>query len=166
MPTSETILVDGMNLIYKFPDLAFFLGDKRYSEAQSGLIDILHSHYKNIDSTKVQVFFDGKKDYLNEIFSEEKWGIGIHYSHDLTADELILGYLKQSPQPGSCLVITSDKEILSFSRRMGARRVTSEDFYKEWLKEKEEMLCVSQELVKESPPDATEVDYWEKEFSR
>jgi len=161
----DTVLVDGMNLVFKFPDLAFCLGDRRMREAQEGLLHHLKSFFSD-KMPSIQVFFDGKKNYIEDIFSESVDGMMVHYSHDKTADELIMGYLTQCPLPSSCLVISSDKEILNFARRTGAKRKSSENFYADWKKREEDLRSQELEEVKVEEPTHEELAYWEKEFLR
>jgi predicted RNA-binding protein with PIN domain len=160
----EKILVDGMNLIYKFPDLAFFLGEFRLQEARQGLLVYLNKFYRTKKNAQVLVFFDGKKDPFSDCYSEELDGLSIHYSHEKKADDLIIGYLSLCPIPAHCLVVSSDKEIINFARRIRAKRKTSEEFYAEW-KEKEEMEDDTEFMnLKEGLTPAPNNDYWERQF--
>lgn len=164
MVTRERILVDGMNLIYKFPELAFFLGEYRLQEARAGLLQKLNQFYQNQKNKEILVFFDGKKDMISDCYSEEMNGLSIHYSHEKKADELIIGYLSQYPVPAQCLVITSDKEIINFARRIRAKRITSEEFYIEW-KKAEELDDESDFMkMKEGLTSTSDKDYWERQF--
>ncbi|BDA80090.1 RNA-binding protein [Leptospira kobayashii] len=164
MSVNQRILVDGMNLIYKFPDLAFYLVDYRLNEAREGLLAYLWQFYKDEKNCQVLVFFDGKKDLLSDCYSEDYEGMSVHYSHDQKADDLIIGYLKQAPIPSHCLVVTSDKEIVNFARRIRAKRKTSEEFYKDWLASLEAKEDAEIDEVKEGLTATKDRDYWEKQF--
>ncbi len=138
-----------MNLIYKFPDLAFYLVDYRLNEAREGLLAYLWRFYKEEKNCQVLVFFDG---------------MSVHYSHDQKADDLIIGYLKLAPIPSHCLVVTSDKEIVNFARRIRAKRKTSEEFYKDWLASLEAKEDAEIDEVKEGLTATKDQDYWEIQF--
>lgn len=163
---ADIVLVDGMNLVYKFPDLAFLVGDRRVPDAQVGLLAILQDYYSERDRMQLQVFFDGKKSFVDDVYSEDVGSIRVHYSHDQTADDLIMGYLRLCPKPSDCLVVTSDKEILSFARRLGARRVTSEQFYSQWKEVRENSNSEKIESQKESILSEQDLDFWEQEFNK
>ncbi|MDF3821237.1 NYN domain-containing protein [Leptospira sp. 96542] len=166
MSTNERILIDGMNLMYKFPDLAFCLGEYRLLDARTGLLAYLADHFKDSKNTSVLVFFDGKKDQTSDCYSEDIGGLSIHYSHDKKADELIIGYLSFTPMPSQCLVVTSDKEILNFARRLRVRRKTSEEFYAEFVSKvnlEDESEFIN---LKEGLTTRQENDYWERQFLR
>ncbi|WP_277355107.1 MULTISPECIES: NYN domain-containing protein [Leptospira] len=164
MPVNERILIDGMNLMYKFPDLAFCLGEYRLQDARDGLLAHLKRFYSEKKQTKVLVFFDGKKDFTSDCYSEEMGDFSLHYSHEKKADELIIGYLNLCPVPSQCLVVSSDKEIISFARRLRAKRMTSEEFYAEWLKRETEEDETEFNHLKEGLTPSSETDYWERQF--
>ncbi|MGV3664982.1 MAG: NYN domain-containing protein [Leptospira bouyouniensis] len=164
MPVNERILIDGMNLMYKFPDLAFCLGEYRLQDARTGLLVHLKRHFPDLKQRKILVFFDGKKDLLSDCYSEEWEGFSIHYSHEKKADELIIGYLNYCEVPSQCLVVTSDKEILSFARRLRAKRKSSEEFYADWVKRETEVDETEFNHLKEGLTPSSESDYWERQF--
>nr|WP_269750429.1 NYN domain-containing protein [Leptospira chreensis] len=157
-------MIDGMNLMYKFPDLAFCLGEYRLQDARDGLLAHLKRFYVTNQHSKILVFFDGKKDLTSDCYSEDWDKFSIHYSHEKKADELIIGYLNLCPVPSQCLVITSDKEIVSFARRLRAKRMTSEEFYAEWLKRESEEDETEFNYLKEGLTPSSETDYWERQF--
>ncbi|MCT8333660.1 NYN domain-containing protein [Leptospira sp. 85282-16] len=164
MPVIERILIDGMNLMYKFPDLAFCLGEYRLQDARDGLLQHLKRFYQKNKHSKILVFFDGKKDITSDCYSEDWGDFSIHYSHEKKADELIIGYLNLCPIPSQCLVVSSDKEIISFARRLRAKRMSSEEFYTEWLKKEAEEDESEFNHLKEGLTPSSETDYWERQF--
>lgn len=153
-----------MNLIYKFPELAFCLGEYRLEDARLGLLENLFSFFPNKKQGSVLVFFDGRKSADPECYSEEILGFSVHYSQEKKADELIIGYLTYCESPSQCLVVTSDKEILGYARRFRAKRKTSDEFYLDWkqklLEEKEEDFLE----LKEGLTSDSENAYWERLF--
>jgi predicted RNA-binding protein with PIN domain len=161
---STRILIDGMNLIYKFPDLASFLVDSRLEDARVGLLTHLLQYYKDKKAMEVLVFFDGKKVSDPDCYSEIFETISVHYSHAKKADDLIIGYLTLTPVPSQCLVITSDKEIVSFARRVRAKRKSSEDFYKDWIAYFDAKDDAEQIQIKEGLTEMPDQEYWAKQF--
>ncbi|TGK82359.1 twitching motility protein PilT [Leptospira noumeaensis] len=153
-----------MNLMYKFPDLAFCLGEYRLQDARDGLLVHLDRFYNEDKHSKILVFFDGKKDLTSDCYSEDLGKFSVHYSHEKKADELIIGYLNLCPVPSQCLVITTDKEIISFARRLRAKRMTSEEFYAEWVKRETEEDETEFNHLKEGLTPSSETDYWERQF--
>jgi len=161
---STRILIDGMNLMYKFPDLAFMLVEFRIDDARAGLLAYLWQFYHDKKDIQVLVFFDGRKTNNEDCYSESYEGMSVHYSHEKKADELIIGYLTLAPVPSQCLVITSDKEIINFARRIGAKRISSEDFHKDWVSFVEAESDTVENQVKEGLAEMPEKDYWAKQF--
>lgn len=56
------LVVDGFNLIYKFPELEAFMYSDRLREARVGLLRILEAYSSKIKNPNIHVFFDGKKE--------------------------------------------------------------------------------------------------------
>jgi len=153
-----------MNLIYKFPDLAALLGESRLEDARQGLLTYLWEFYKETKMVEVLVFFDGKKSSDLSCFSESFEKMSVHYSHEKKADDLIIGYLTLAPIPSQCLVVSTDKEIINFARRVRAKRKTSEEFYASWLSYFEAKDEIKLNQIKEGLTEMPEKDYWAKQF--
>ncbi|EMJ88111.1 hypothetical protein [Leptospira meyeri] len=62
------------------------------------------------------------------------------------------------------MVVSSDKEIISFARRIRAKRMSSEEFYAEWLKRETEEDETEFNHLKEGLTPSSETDYWERQF--
>lgn len=114
--------------------------------------------------SEVLVFFDGKKLSDAHCYSEVFESMSVHYSHAKKADDLIIGYLTQTPIPSQCLVITSDKEIINFARKVRAKRKTSEEFYAEWISYFQAKEDAELNQIKEGLTEMPEKDYWAKQF--
>lgn len=160
------ILIDGFNLIYKFPELEELMYQGRLSEARTGLLVKL-KEYAKLTNTKTRVVFDGKKERSLEMTSERVGTIDVYYSLDYSADFLIKEFIKKDLNPKMTTVVTSDKDILSYVTRFKAKVRTSEDFSAHLtetikksreakLPEKEDNPVVSDE----------EVSFWENLFRR
>ncbi len=150
--------------MYKFPDLALLLVDSRLEDARLGLLSYLWQYFQEKKGVEVLVFFDGKKTSDEDCYSEAFESMSVHYSHAKKADDLIIGYLTLTPVPSQCLVITSDKEIISFARRVRTKRKTSEEFHKEWFSYFEAIEDAKLNQIKEGLTEMPEQDYWEKQF--
>lgn len=164
------LLVDGLNLIYKFPELEAMMYYSQLDNAREGLLDIL-KRYQKLRKGGISVFFDGRKGPSNETKSEKSGTIDVYYSLDYSADFLIKQFVKKDTNPKMLTVVTSDKDIIFYINRFGAKNITSEKFaehvntvFKEF-QEEQEQARVSME--KENPDiSQDELSYWQKIFSR
>ena len=159
------ILIDGFNLIYKFPDLEGLMYQNRLSDARIGLLNKL-KEYQNITKANITVVFDGKKDSL-EIKKETIKSIDVYYSLDYSADFLIKDFVKQDLNPRMILVVTSDKDIIDYVTRFKVKVKKSEEFYAH-MNETIENYLDSIEPEKDENPvlDDDEILFWEEQFNR
>ncbi len=56
------LLIDGFNLIYKFPELETLMYESKLNLAREGLLKLLNQYKTKRGNTVIHVFFDGKKD--------------------------------------------------------------------------------------------------------
>ena len=127
--------------------------------------------YQKLKKTAIRVVFDGKKDKTIETTSEKIGKIDVYYSLDYSADFLIKQFIKKDLNPKMTTVITSDKDIIFYINRFGAKNITSEKFaeivnaaFAEELEEKE-LQSISDE--KENPSiTEDEISYWQKLFRK
>lgn len=163
---TNAVLIDGFNLIYKFPDLEEKMSRGDLPGAMRGLLGILKD-YQAHTKKKLRVVFDGRKQKGLDMTSERVGVIDVFYSLDYTADFVIMQFIKQDPKPALTTVVSSDKQIVSFVNRFGAPFIHSENFaelVKKTLEpeapplppEKEENVSLSEE----------EVGFWEKMFGK
>lgn len=161
-----TLLIDGFNLIYKFPDLEEKMLRGLLDEARSGLLHLL-KEFKKIEKSQVRVVFDGRKGPSHGIRSETVGTIDVYYSIDYSADHLIKEFIKKDPNPRMTTVVTSDKDILFYVNRFRVRTMTSEKFadhvtrtiedhYREKEPEKDDNPALSED----------DISFWERLFSR
>ena len=163
--STNAVLVDGFNLIYKFPDLEEKMSRGDLPGAMKGLVEILKD-YQKAAKKKIRVVFDGRKQVGLDMTSERCGSIDVFYSLDYTADFVIMQFIKQDPRPSLTTVISSDKAIVSFVNRFGAKFMLSENFAKliaATLEPKEEPPAEKEENVTLS---ADEVGFWEKMFKK
>lgn len=158
------ILIDGFNLIYKFPELEELMYLNCLEEARKGLLNILKD-YERIKKTQILVVFDGKKQPSDNLKSEKVGTIDVYYSLDYSADFLIKEFTKKNQNPRMITVITSDKDITLFVKRFKAKVIKSESFAEHIKKAIEESEKETLQ-EKEDNPEITEEDisYWEKIF--
>lgn len=122
------LVVDGFNLIYKFPELEEYMYSNRLREARVGLLRILEKYSSKLKKPKIHVFFDGKKEKGSEVRKDAYGDLQVYFSIDQKADELIKEYIKFAPRPADLFVVTSDREILAFAKRLGSKIILSEEF--------------------------------------
>jgi len=160
------LLIDGFNLIYKFPDLEEKMLRGMLDDARAGLLDRL-KEFQKLKKTRIRIVFDGKKGPSLKTRSERIGTIDVYYSLDYSADFLIKEFIKKDPNPKMTTVVTSDKDILFYVNRFSAKTMTSEKFsdfvnktieehYEENLPEKEDNPTLSEE----------EISFWERIFSK
>jgi len=160
---TKNILIDGFNLIYKFPHLEEMMYEKNLIGAMQGLVDLI-AEYSVKAKKKPVIIFDGKRKEGDNTEKEKVKGIQLVYSHDLSADYLIMQSIKYDKQPKMTTVITSDKAIIGYLRKFGTPVVKSEDFAPLVTKVLDET-----EKPEEKPSDVSlsdeELSFWEKLFS-
>ncbi len=159
-------LIDGFNLIYKFPELEERMYRSDLNGARSGLLEKL-KEFQKIKKARIRVVFDGKKLPSSGVKSEKIGTIDVYYSLDYSADFLIKEFIKKDPNPKMSTVVTSDKDIQVYVNRFKAKIMTSEkfaefvtktfeEFYNEEIPEKEDNPRISEE----------ELTFWEKLFKK
>lgn len=158
------LLIDGFNLIYKFPELEGMMYASKLNEARKGLLDIL-KEYQTIKPGLIRVVFDGKRDHGDPLLHETIGRIDIFYSHDLSADYLIKQFIKQDINPRMTTVITSDKDITLYVNRFKAPVIKSENFAAQI-----QETIVNHNMKKEPEKNINprlsedELSYWEELF--
>lgn len=159
------ILIDGLNLIYKFPELEELMYRGMLSEARRDLLDKL-KEYQRITGSHIRVVFDGKKEVFLDIKSERVGKIDVYYSLHYSADYLIKEFIKKDLNPRMATVVTSDRDIILFVSRFKAKVRSSEEFaghvnetIEKWreaqLPEKDENPILSEE----------EISFWLEQFT-
>ncbi len=160
------ILIDGFNLIYKFPNLEEKMYRGLLNEARDGLLDIL-KEYKKLKKQHIRVVFDGKKAPSHNLRSEKIGTIDVYYSLDYSADFLIKEFIKKDPNPKMATVVTSDNDIIFFVNRFKTRVIKSERFA-EIVTETIEEQYTEKDTEKNDNPVLSEEDitFWEKIFKK
>jgi predicted RNA-binding protein with PIN domain len=160
------ILIDGFNLIYKFPALEELMHAGKLSEARKALIEIL-KEYNAIKPADIRIVFDGKRNQGDRLHQESIGAFTVYYSHDFSADHIIKEFVKHSLNPRMMKIVTSDNDIIAYVARFHAAVIKSEDFAEqiksaiaknisEKIPEKDSNPILSQE----------ELLYWEEMFKQ
>lgn len=159
-----TYLIDGYNLIYKFPHLEELMLQDNLTEARKELLDILKT-FARLTGKRIRVVFDGQKNVEIPISSEKVANIDVYYSLHYSADFLIKEFIRKDIQPRNTTVVTSDKDIIDFVSRYKTRTMKSEDFA-DFINQTIEDYTVAQTPEKEENPTLSneEIEYWEKLF--
>ena len=114
-------IIDGYNILN---NPLFIRAVKPPENSRQGLIDFIK--IKKNQKNKITVVFDGYPDILHERLDEP--GMNIVFSRDKSADDEIKNILEASARPKDAIVISNDREILSFAKSMGARFLKVEEF--------------------------------------
>jgi predicted RNA-binding protein with PIN domain len=122
------LVVDGFNLIYKFPDLEILMYENKLNEARKGLLDNLLLFGKKRKQSKFHIFFDGKKEQGSMVVEDEFQGMRIYYSHDIKADDHIKLFIRQSINASDLYLVSSDKDLIFYGKKYGCKLYKSEEF--------------------------------------
>ncbi len=159
-------LIDGFNLIYKFPDLEELMIGNRLDEARIGLLQKL-KRYAAISKKAIGVVFDGKKQPSLEVTRERYGRIDVYYSLDYSADYLIKQFVKKDNNPRMITVVTSDKDIIGYVTRFKAKTMKSEEFAEQLAREIDEWEAAKIPEKEDNPVlSDEEMSFWEGLFKR
>ncbi len=160
------VIIDGFNLIYKFPHLESLMYENRLNDARKGLLEIL-AEYNRIKTEEIKVIFDGKKNPSDKTTGDRYGMMEIYFSIDYSADHLIKELVKKSINPKMLTVVTSDRDISLFAGRFRAKCLKSETFAALVQKEIEDnRLSGKQEKEADPMISDEEISYWEKIFKK
>lgn len=141
------ILIDGYNLIRKYPPLAR-VEEAEFSKGREKLLEWL-SQYRRKIANPITVVFDGGKGGALVEGRDIYKGIKILYSpQGQTADDIIKRLAKK--EGGKILVVTSDQELGSYCRYFKTGWIRSEDFA---LRIQEQLGAEDQKTFREDDPE-------------
>ena len=155
MPT----IIDGNNLIGCSPDIA--LDDP---EARKKIIHLIKKYQKNKKNNLI-IVFDGKPDTLFvESHSLDKFSV-VYPRFGYSADDEIKKILGGYSDCKAVTLVSSDRELKNFARKMGIKTLNSIEFYYE-LKKVYRMSGKKEEKLKRihGKISKQEVDKWMKIF--
>jgi len=107
-------LVDGYNVIF-----STHLKEMEIQEARDYLISFVNSHY----SQRVIVIFDGR----SGVIGGKK---GVVFTTSGSADDYIKKYVEKNAKKEAIVVVTRDKEIISYVKSFGAQVMQPDKFLK------------------------------------
>lgn len=116
-------LIDAYNLIHQDPELTFEL-NKSPKEAAEKLFQMLAKFASHHSKKKFTLVFDGEPFDIHSPFEN----VYIEGSGRHKADDIIKGYISVAVNAKNYVVISSDKEILSFAKMYFAEYYLSEQF--------------------------------------
>lgn len=113
-------IIDGYNLIKQTP----ILNKARLEDSRLALIRFLTIHRPQ-GRNRVTVVFDGKE---GNFCSRPVSSVGIIFTQGESADDKIKELTENSKSPKNMVVVTNDREIQVFVRRLKAQVRTVEEF--------------------------------------
>jgi predicted RNA-binding protein with PIN domain len=164
--------VDGYNLLWVFPPLRKLMIARNSGAARRGLVALLEKIIKAGNARgPIVVVFDGNA--MGERGTLSIPGVvEVRFApHPSDADSMIIDLVRTSTDPGSFTVVTSDREVQSNVRRLGAAVLGAKRFIDTYVpphKSTRQPVLDDDELRAAEKPRAAlgafEVDMWLKEF--
>ena len=68
----KILVIDVFNLLYKFPDLYYFMEKDEFESAKEGILNILDEFSQKNQQDEFYLFLDGKKQRGDETLQEER----------------------------------------------------------------------------------------------
>ena len=154
------LVIDGFNLLYKFPELEGLMAENNLSQARIGILNLLIQYKKKRKQDKIHIFFDGKKEQGSMVVEDEVEGMRIYYSHDIKADDYIKLFIQKSLIRNELYLVSSDKDLILHGKKYGCKGFKSEEFAK--LIQEEIFKRSNEEEEKKSDISLSneEVKYW------
>ena len=113
-------ILDGYNILKQVP----FLTDKKIKDGRLGLIRML-ANSRQLKKQSITLVFDGFDDSRAERLGEN---FRVLFSGSASADDRIKAITEHSRTPGQLVVVSDDKEIIFFVRKLGANTLKVGDF--------------------------------------
>ncbi len=116
-------LIDGYNAIYKIP----WLTKLALADARDALVHFIErERLQGSLKNKVTVIFDGQ----TGLFQDKKRSfVRVIFSENESADDCIKEILDRASHCSTMAVVTEDREIQIYARRLGAKVLTIRDFF-------------------------------------
>lgn len=154
-------LIDGNNLIGTIPEFTYDQSDSRIL-----LVRLLYKFYK-IRKQKIIVVFDGRPTNQLLKFHTEPGDFKILFARlGSNADNKIKEVMEKMDYLRNLTLVTSDRDLKDFGKKLGARTVSSYEFLKfvrRVLRKNRSLQDYGKKDVKLTP---LEVEQWIKVFSR
>jgi Protein of unknown function (DUF901). len=115
-------ILDGYNIV----KLAFSENSGKLQASREKLLEFIrNSHPQGSPKNKVTVVFDGKEDFLPENTQSLPEVI---FTRNESADEKIKKIVELAKNPKELVVVSNDRDITLFSRRLGAKILSVDEF--------------------------------------
>ena len=139
-------LIDGYNLVKSTP----VFNDRSLADGRDALITWLTSvRPQGSANNRVTVVFDGRSD----VFGDPSRGeIQVIFTQDTSADDRIRDMVEQHPRVKDVIVVSNDKDITIYSRALGAKIVSIEEFTKSLKGKRSKPVSSKPSTVKPAQP--------------
>ncbi len=127
-------IIDGYNLINSLP---FLKNKSSLEEKRHNLVDLI-SRYRLTGSSnnKTMIVFDGKEECENK---QKVFGFEIIFTEG-SADEFIIRTVENHKNPKIVVVVSDDRQICVKAKRLGAKILSTKDFFTPLFRKKEEKV--------------------------
>jgi predicted RNA-binding protein with PIN domain len=163
-------LVDGYNLLWVFPPLRRQMIARNSAAARKGLVGLLAGLVRSgAVKGPLSIVFDGRAQPGSSALSVPGV-VEVRFApHPATADSLIVEIVQTADAPGEYTVVSSDREVQTKARRLGAAVLGAKSFIDRYVPERTPRRRAPPEDDKgaEKPSAALgafEVDAWLQEF--
>jgi len=121
--------LDGYNIMFKMARLASvnIENSDNFHEFRTSFSNKLADYFE-IRHTNAKCYFDGHSNHLIDNTKNIGKFLKIVYVGDVTADEVIIEYIREHQNPRKLIVVTEDHEIASVARAFKCRLIKSIDF--------------------------------------
>jgi predicted RNA-binding protein with PIN domain len=117
-------LIDAYNLIHQDKNLKFILENDSNELAAEKLFQLMSGFAINNPKKKFTLIFDGSPFDIHSPFEN----VYIEGSGKFKADDIIKSYISSAVNPKKYIVITSDREIISFAKQYYSEYYLAEQF--------------------------------------
>lgn len=122
------LVLDGFNVLYKFPEFEEMMVRGQLEPAMRGLIQYMSPIKKSYPKMEIHIFFDGRRSKGDDTFRDFVGGIHVYYSIDESADYLIKEFVESKFGGEQVRVVSSDKQVRHSAKIQKCELQSSEDF--------------------------------------
>lgn len=159
------LVLDGFNVLYKFPEFEEMMVRGQLEPAMRGLIQYMSPVKKSYPKMEIHIFFDGRRSKGDDTFRDFVGGIHVYYSIDESADYLIKEFVESKFGGEQVRVVSSDKQVRHSAKIQKCELQSSEEF-RAWY---DEVTTPEKNDVVEKPRgglNKREVDDWLSFFKK
>ncbi len=157
------LVLDGFNVLYKFPEFEEEMERGRLEAAMRGLTSYMAYLRRDYPKMEVHIFFDGRRRKGDDTFRDYENGIHTYYSIDEAADHLIREFVESRFGGEQIRVVSSDKEVRRYAKVHRCELQSSEEFYK-WYSKVTAPKARGGAEKPDRPLSAREVEDWLRFF--